>query len=82
VIETPQTAGRPPASPRTILDEAEELIDDYRVAEICGVKRATCIRWREKKVGPPFYRVNRSVRYSDNEVRIWLRTRRVVPRRA
>jgi predicted DNA-binding transcriptional regulator AlpA len=81
VTETPYAQSITPTR-RTLLDGSDDLVNDYEVARIIGVKRETCIRWRELKKGPPFYRVGRAVRYSEREVRAWLRTRRVVPRRA
>ena len=40
----------------------------------------TVITWRYRKIGPPFLRVGRYVRYDLDEVRDWLVSRRNLPR--
>lgn len=70
---------------RTILDEPEpagltDMVTDHVVAELCGVRRRTVQRWRERGVGPAYHLCEGAVRYHVNDVTAWLRARRVTPK--
>lgn len=76
--------------PKTVLTESsdvelyepEEMVSDLVVAKLLGVKRATVQRWRLRRVGPPFHKCGRAIRYKVDEVRAYLAQHRVRTRDA
>lgn len=72
---------------RTILadDEATtttSMVTDHVVAQMCGVRRRTVQRWRERGVGPAYHEYEGgAIRYHVHDVLTWRRARRVEPKR-
>lgn len=44
-----------------------------------GIAPKTLDNWRSEDEGPPYYKVGGRVLYDDDEVDVWLATRRVDP---
>lgn len=59
------------------------VLNDYlsepEFAEAVGRCERTVQRWRALGEGPPFTRVGREIYYHANDIRDWLRRRRVDP---
>jgi len=53
-----------------------KLRDTHSAADRIGVGFNTLEKWRVKGEGPPFIRVGRLVKYSDEDVDQWLASRR------
>lgn len=57
----------------------EKPLNEFQVAELCGLK-VTALRSRRNQGKPPvFYKVGRAVRYYGSDVRAWLEAGRVEP---
>lgn len=59
----------------------DRLLSTADVAQFLGVPVATLHQWRSRRVGPTGYRIGKHVRYSQDEVDRWLKTRADDPRR-
>lgn len=59
-----------------------DLMSDGPAAEVCGVSRQALQRWRRERRGPPFIRIEGSVRYSRRALEEWLAARTVIPAHA
>ena len=57
--------------------EHEKLVDTKEMAEILGVTPLTVDNWRGK--GMPFFKRDRAVRFSVEEVKAWYRNKDVSP---
>lgn len=62
------------------LDDPDWL-NSYDVADMAGVTPATVRSWVHRGMGPPYYRIVRSVRYRRSEVVEWLESSRHEPNR-
>ena len=52
-----------------------ELLNENQVAQRLGVSIATVRRWRAKRTGPAFRKIGgTSVRYSADELKLWVQT--------
>jgi hypothetical protein len=56
--------------PSTLHDD--QLIDTWILAAWLGVKYYTPVTWRHHKKGPPYLRMEHTVRYRVRDVRAWL----------
>jgi predicted DNA-binding transcriptional regulator AlpA len=54
------------------------FITATQVAEMFGVKEGTVSRWRQRKTGPAFYKVGRSIRYDKKEIEIMMMKRGLI----
>lgn len=52
------------------------LVAEREAARLLGISVAYLRRARLAHVGPPFYRIGRAVRYSADDLRGWLESRR------
>lgn len=60
------------------------LLNEQQAAAFLGMSRAALRKWRvqgtlppERKLAPPYYKVGRAVRYSMDDLRVWLEQHRV-----
>lgn len=60
VVNTPHTVSKP------------RLIDTVQLAEYLGNEVNTCEGWRLKGIGPRYIKVGRLVRYSIQNVDLWI----------
>lgn len=51
----------------------QKLLEAEEVARILGVKKNTVRAWRSKKVGPPFIKILKTIRYRREDVEEFLR---------
>lgn len=51
----------------------EALIDEHQVAEMLSISVATVRRWRVVKLGPPYRKIGRLVRYERASIEAWLK---------
>jgi hypothetical protein len=63
----------------TILDEP--LLPDEEAARILKVKKQTPAAWRNRGQGPAYVKVGRRVFYRPSDLREWLESRVVRPRK-
>ena len=54
---------------------SESLLDDRELSRRLNIARQTIQGWRHRKVGPPFVRVGRRIRYRLDDVNNWLNAR-------
>lgn len=52
--------------------EDKEFLSINELARLLGVSRSTMNRWRDGGVGPPEFRVDRSVRFRRSDVDKWV----------
>ncbi len=52
----------------------ERFINDQQLASQLGLQPATLRKWRITGFGPKFRRFGRAVRYSENDINLWLAT--------
>ena len=53
----------------------DRLLTSEEVSEYLGLSPHTIEMWRRKKVGPPWVKVGRSVRYKESDVSSWVERR-------
>jgi len=53
--------------------------DEQGAAKFTGIKAVTLNKWRTRKKGPPFYRLEGKVKYSRADLVAWIESCRVVP---
>lgn len=53
------------------------LLNEISVAKQLRCKVKTLQAWRCRGGGPPFVRVGRLIRYSPDDVRVWIESRKV-----
>ncbi len=53
----------------------EPLLKEHDVAEATGLSVATVRRWRLVREGPPYIKINSSVRYRAGDLMAWLAAR-------
>ena len=58
------------------------LLRTSQAAEVLGLKTITLACWRVQHIGPKFIRMNRSVRYSEDDLRAFIADGTVTPRGA
>jgi len=54
------------------LNVARDLLTEAQLADELGRSVRTIQRWRAQRVGPPFIRLGREIRYRPDAVRDWL----------
>lgn len=60
----------------------EVFIDSQRVAELLSVKKKTIEAWRQKDIGPSYYKFScGTIRYDIDEIMEWAKDRQVGSRR-
>lgn len=52
----------------------ERMLTEREVASLLGVSHRTVQDWRRRGVGPPFWKMGRSVRYATSDLQQWLET--------
>jgi predicted DNA-binding transcriptional regulator AlpA len=52
-----------------------QLLNEHEVAELLGVKVATVRHWRQSQRGPRYLKVGGAVRYAEDDVVAWIRSR-------
>lgn len=60
----------------------EDLLTTEQIAAEFDVTAATVVRWRRKRVGPPYLRIQGRVRYDRTEAKAWAYSKRVKGREA
>jgi predicted DNA-binding transcriptional regulator AlpA len=50
----------------------EPLLEATRVARLLGVEVETLGIWRKRGYGPRWYRIGKSIRYAEAELRAWM----------
>jgi hypothetical protein len=51
----------------------QPLLDSNKVARVLGIEVETLGSWRRKGYGPPWYRTGKNVRYTETDLRIWMK---------
>lgn len=59
----------------------QKLLDAEEVAKILGVKKNTIRAWRAKKIGPPFIKILKTIRYRREDVEDFLRKKAMESRK-
>ena len=54
-------------------------LTESEVSELIGVTRATLQNWRWRRVGLPYSKFMRSVRYKESDLYAYMEARRIVP---
>ncbi len=54
----------------------DKLLTTDEVSEYLSISPHTVEMWRRKKVGPPWHKVGRSVRYRESELLAWVERQR------
>lgn len=54
----------------------DSLVDEKQLSAHSGVARQTLQIWRMRRIGPPFIKVGRAVRYPWGDYQTWLNSRR------
>jgi predicted DNA-binding transcriptional regulator AlpA len=66
----------------TISANEPRLLSTRQAAKLLSLSAGTLRFWRSIGFdGPPFLRIGRSVRYDENDLRVWVKSRRVRPRK-
>ncbi|MEK7800978.1 MAG: helix-turn-helix domain-containing protein [Pseudomonadota bacterium] len=52
----------------------DRLLTPQEVALALGIQSKTLTRWRMKKIGVPFIRIGRTIRYDLKDVTEWMET--------
>ena len=55
-------------------DLVQSCVDEKQLARLWGISPRTLSNWRYKKMGPPYVRIGRSVRYPLLDAFRWLRS--------
>ena len=55
------------------LDPIGRLLTPLEVAETLKVPVGTLAQWRYRRIGPPYMRIGRHVRYRAQELEAWIR---------
>jgi len=58
---------------------SERLLPPEVVAKILGVAVKTLANWRAAGTGPPYVRVEHSIRYRESDVARWIAEKRIRP---
>jgi predicted site-specific integrase-resolvase len=56
-----------------------KVMNEHEAAKLMGVQVQTLRNWRSLRKGPPYLKLGSSVRYSEDDVVAYLRSRRVDP---
>jgi len=48
--------------------EIKNLLEASEVASIIGIKKETLRSWRAKRVGPPFIKIQKTIRYDEDDL--------------
>ena len=56
--------------------DAGRLVSERTAATYCDVSTGAMRRWRSKKIGPPFFRLGKLIRYRMADIEQWLAGRR------
>lgn len=48
-----------------------EVLNTREAAEILGMHHGTLANWRSRKLGPPYLKIGRAVRYRRHELEAW-----------
>ncbi len=70
-MQSSQTCNQDP----TPTQKFEVLLTEHEVARIIGMSVAAIRRWRLLNSGPPYIKLNHSVRYDPGALRSWLASR-------
>jgi hypothetical protein len=54
-------------------------LDEGKAAEILGARKLTLTKWRQRGVGPVYYKLNGAVRYRLEDLRAYLDSCRIDP---
>ena len=57
------------------LQLSQGLLNEHDVAQMTGMSVSTVRRWRLRKEGPKFLKLNAAVRYRSEDVASWLESR-------
>ena len=55
------------------------LIGESEAAEILGLAIQTMRKWLLERTGPPYHKLGRSVRYSPDDLKIYINSKRITP---
>ena len=53
------------------------MLDTHRAAEVLGLRAQTLHEWRTRRVGPPYLKLGRAVRYQYRALMDWAEAQRV-----
>ena len=53
----------------------DRLLNSEEVSEYLGISTHTVEMWRRKKIGPPWSKIGRAVRYKESDVSAWVESR-------
>jgi len=62
------------------MENLPQFLTEKQTAKLTGRALSTLRNERSKGVGLPYYKVGRSVRYSENDIVEWMETKKIVPR--
>jgi hypothetical protein len=58
---------------------AAALLSEQDAAEILHAKKQTMRAWRNRRKGPPFYKLNGRILYKREDLQAWIEQCRIVP---
>lgn len=47
---------------------------DTQVAERLGISRVTVQKWRQRRIGPPYIKLGKTVRYEAAQLEAWIKS--------
>lgn len=56
----------------------EILLSPDEVEEIFNIPATTLEKWRSKKIGPPYHKLGKHIRYKPQDVEKWIDTKKVI----
>lgn len=64
---------------KQLSSSVSEYLRQEQAAELTNFSGQTLANWRSQRVGPPFTKVGRAVRYKRTDLEAWLESQRVQP---
>ncbi len=52
------------------------MLTPKQVAELLGITTRTLDNWRTQHKGPPFFKMEGFIRYSEDELKVWLEAKK------
>ena len=62
------------------MENGQQYLTEKQTAKLTGRALSTLRNERSKGIGLPYYKIGRSVRYSENDIVEWMETKKIVPR--
>jgi predicted DNA-binding transcriptional regulator AlpA len=57
---------------------AERLLSPAEVEEMYNIPTTTLEKWRSLKMGPPYHKLGKHIRYKPKDVEQWIESKRVL----